>query len=338
MRALKIFLRILVILVIAVLLIVLAGFLMFRHRSSSDDIISYETSNSFITGMTQISAHRAGGGIMPEETMMALKNCTKDVDFSIDVFEFDLHLTKDDVLVLLHDNEMDRTSDSVEVFGREHVRPEEMTFEELRQLNMGAKFVSDKGESPYTGLHGEDVPDDLRIVSLGEALDYLESIGRYYYIIEIKNGGETGYRAVDKLYSELKARDMIDRVVFGSFHGEVSEYKDEHYPDLMRGAYAGEVIDFYLAAALNKKDYTPPCGVLQLPFNDPEESKYINLGTARVINYAHAHNMAVQYWTVNDEKDMEYLLSLGVDCIMSDYPDRLWRVKQGIAAKDGGNP
>ena len=39
-------------------------------------------------------------------------------------------------------------------------------------------------------------------------------------------------------------------------------------------------------------------------------------------------NMAVQYWTVNDEKDMAYLLSLGVDCIMSDYPDRLWRVKQ----------
>jgi glycerophosphoryl diester phosphodiesterase len=250
------------------------------------------------------------------------------VDFSIDVFEFDLHLTKDGVLVLLHDNEMDRTSDSVEVFGREHVRPEEMTFDELRKLNMGAKFVSDSGESPYADLHGEDVPDDLRIVSLSEALDYLESIGRYYYIIEIKNGGEIGFRAVDQLYSELKARDMVDRVAFGSFHGEVSEYKDKTYPDLMRGAFAGEVINFYLAAALNKQDYTPPCGILQLPFNDPEESKYINLGTARVINYAHAHNMAVQYWTVNDEKDMAYLLSLGVDCIMSDYPDRLWRVKQ----------
>ena len=252
MRALKIFLRILVILVIAVLLIVLAGFLMFRHRSSSDDIISYETSNSFITGMTQISAHRAGGGIMPEETMMALKNCTQDVDFSIDVFEFDLHMTKDDVLVLLHDNELDRTSDSELVFGREHVRPEEMTFAELRQLNMGAKFVSDAGESPYTELHGDEVPDDLRIVALTEALDYLESVGHYCYIIEIKNSGELGCRAVDKLYSELEARDMIDRVVFGSFHGEVSEYKDRTYPDLMRGAYAGEVVNFLLAAVLNR--------------------------------------------------------------------------------------
>ena len=184
MRGLKIVLRILAVLLVLVLLVGLAGFLMFRHRSSPNDIIHYETSNSFITGKTQVSAHRAGGGIMPEETMMALKNCTKDVDFSIDVFEFDLHLTKDDVLVLLHDNEMDRTSDSVEVFGREHVRPEEMTFDELRKLNMGAKFVSDSGESPYADLHGEDVPDDLRIVALTEALDYLESIDDSWYRVD----------------------------------------------------------------------------------------------------------------------------------------------------------
>ena len=328
MRAVKIGLRILLVLVIVVILINLMLVLMYQHRSSPDDIDNYETTNPFITGDTQISAHRAGGGIMPEETMMALKNCMKDIDFSIDVFEFDLHLTKDDVLVLLHDDELDRTSDCELIFGREHVRPEEMTYAELRQLNMGAKFVSDAGESPFTDLHGEEVPDDLRIVALTDALDYLESIGRYYYIIEIKNSGELGFRGVDKLYSELKARNMVDRVVFGTFFGEVSDYKDKTYPDLARGAYASEVVDFYLAAALDKKDYTPTCQVLQLPFNDREESKHINFGTAKVINYAHAHNLAVQYWTINDEKDMAYLLSIGADCIMSDYPDRLWRVKQ----------
>ena len=101
----------------------------------------------------------------------------------------------------------------------------------------------------------------------------------------------------------------------------------------MRGAYANEVISFYLAAVLNKSDYTPPCQVLQLPYGDRKESKHINLGTARVINYAHAHNMAVQYWTINDEEDMAYLISLGADCVMSDYPDRLWRVKQEAGSK-----
>lgn len=328
MRALKIFLKILLVLVIVVVLLNLSLVLLYQHRSSPDDVIQYETTNPFITGDTQISAHRAGGGIMPEETMMALKNCTQDVDFSIDVFEFDLHMTKDDVLVLLHDNELDRTSDSELVFGREHVRPEEMTLAELKRLNMGAKFVSDAGESPYTELHGDEVPDDLRIVSLTEALDYLESVGHYCYIIEIKNSGELGCRGVDKLYSELQARNMIDRVVFGSFHGEVSDYKDKTYPDLMRGAYAKEVVNFLLAALFNRQDYEPTCQVLQLPFNDRTESMHVNFGTAKMINYAHAHNMAVQYWTVNREEDMAYLLSIGADCIMSDYPDRLYRVKQ----------
>ncbi|MBO4297292.1 MAG: hypothetical protein J5998_00720 [Clostridia bacterium] len=328
MRAVKVILKILLVLAILTALTNLTLALMYRHRSSPDRVVHYETGNPFITGSTQVSAHRAGGGIMPEETMMALRNCTQDVDFSIDVFEFDLHLTKDDVLVLLHDNELDRTSDSELVFGRAHVRPEEMTYAELRRLNMGAQFVSDAGESPYAGLHGDDVPDDLRIVALNDALDYLEGVGRYCYIIEIKNGGELGCRGVDLLYGELKARDMLDRAVFGTFHGEVSDYKDKNYPDLMRGAYAGEVISFYLAAVLNRQDYTPPCQVLQLPFGNRKDSKHVNLGTARVINYAHAHDMAVQYWTINDEKDMAYLISIGADCVMSDYPDRLWRVKQ----------
>lgn len=331
MRALKIILKILLALAILAVLINLTLVLMYRHRSSPDRIVRYETTNPFITGSTQVSAHRAGGGIMPEETMMALKNCTQDVDFSIDVFEFDLHLTKDDVLVLLHDGELDRTSDSELVFGRAHVKAEEMTYAELRRLNMGARFVNDAGESPYADLHGDDVPDDLRIVALTDALDYLEGTGRYCYIIELKNGGDLGCRGVDLLYGELKARDMLDRAVFGTFHGEVSDYKDKTYPDLMRGAYANEVIEFYLAAMLNRRDYAPPCQVLQLPFGNPKESKYINLGTARVINYAHAHNMAVQYWTINDEKDMAYLISLGADCVMSDYPNRLWQIRQDAA-------
>ncbi|MBR6029957.1 MAG: hypothetical protein IKP40_12805 [Clostridia bacterium] len=331
-KVLLIVARILGALLVLVLLAALCVFLMYRHRSSPSDVKQYATSNPFITGGTQISAHRAGGGIMPEETMMALKNCTQDVDFTIDVFEFDLHMTRDGVLVLLHDDELDRTSDSIAVFGREHVRAEEMTYEELRRLNMGAQFVTDSGERPYAGLSGDEVPDDLRIVSLADALDYLEGIRSYYYIIEIKNGGELGCRGVDQLYRELKERGLLDRAVFGTFHGEVSDYKDETYPDLARGAYAREVVDFYLAAVTGRKDYNPPFTVLQLPFNLGRSSYYLNLGTARIINYAHAHNLAVQFWTVNNEEDMAYLLSISADCIMSDYPDRLYRVKMGAVS------
>ena len=54
-----------------------------------------------------------------------------------------------------------------------------------------------------------------------------------------------------------------------------------------------------------------------------------NLGTARIINYAHSMDLAVQYWTINDPEDVKYLNSIGADCIMSDDPGMAYRVING---------
>ena len=302
----------------------------YKHRSDPADVLHFKTSNPHITaGRTLISAHRSGAGIAPEETMRAFRNCIEDGSFDVDYFEFDLHITKDDVLVLLHDAELDRTSDCKTVFGAEHCRPEDYTFAELRRLNMGAKFVDPDGAMPYAGLSGDAVPDDLRILDLDTILDYLESIKPFRYIIEVKNGGDLGKRSVDILYQSLKQRSMVDRVVFGSFQDEVSLYKDEKYPDLMRGAFAKEVAQFYLASLLSRKDYEPAFRVLQLPFGLPGNDYHLNLATAHILNYAHAHDLAVQYWTVNNAEDAAYLMSIGADCIMSDYPDMAYEVSHG---------
>lgn len=326
----KILLKVLlgVLLVLAVITGIWAG--AYFHRSSPSAIQQYETTNPYIQEITQISAHRSGAGIMPEETMMAFKNCVENAAFTVDFFEFDLHITKDGVLVLLHDDELDRTSDCETVFQETNVRPENKTYEELRMLNMGAKFITDNGEMPYADLHGNEVPDELRILSLDEVLDYLTSQGSYNYIIEIKNEGELGKQGVDILYATLKERNLLDTAIFGCFHPEVSDYMDAAYPDMKRGAYTAEVVDFYLAALTNQAGYTPSFDVLQLPFGSMKDSYGLNLATAQIINYAHKNNLAVQYWTINDEKDMEYLIRIGADCIMSDYPDVLYSVRSSI--------
>ncbi|MCD7797155.1 MAG: hypothetical protein LUG95_05995 [Clostridiales bacterium] len=300
-----------------------------NYKSDPADIVSFETDNPYILKETDISAHRSGSGISPEETMMAFKNCVENTSFDVDVFEFDLHITKDEKLVLLHDDTLDRTSDSEEVFGEEEVRPKDKTYEELRTLNMGAKFETEDGEMPYADLHGDDVPDDLRILSLEEVLDYLMSAGDYKYIIEIKNSDDLGKRGVDILYSVLEERGIVDKVVFGTFHKEVSAYVDENYPLLARSTSIPEVLEFWVAALTNDDSYEPPCSVLQIPYCSPYKNLGLNIATATVINYAHEHNMAVQYWTVNDEEDMEYLISIGADCIMTDYPNKLYEIKNG---------
>lgn len=315
---------------ILLLLIVIMDVGINYYRSDPESVQQYQTTNPYILEKTDISGHRSGGGIEPEETMRAFKNCAENDAFDIDVFEFDLHMTKDNVLVLLHDDTLDRTSDCAEVFGEEDVRPENKTYEELRRLNMGAQFENENGEKPYAQLHGSDVPDDLRILRLEDALDYLiaQGQGRYKYIIEIKNEGELGKQGVDLLHAVLKERGIIDQVIFGTFHKEVSAYVDENYKDMTRSTSIQEVLEFWIAALTNDKNYEPPCKVLQIPYCFPYKNIGLNLGTATVINYAHAHDMAVQYWTVNDTDDMAYLVSIGADCIMSDYPDALYQVIQ----------
>ena len=120
---------------------------------------------------------------------------------------------------------------------------------------MAAQFVTDAGEAPYAGLHGEAVPDELRILSLDEVLDYLTAAGEFRYIIEIKDGGETGLAAADQLYATLKERGLLDRVIIGSFRDEVAAYITANYPDTHRSASPEEVVQFYFAALTGKKDF-----------------------------------------------------------------------------------
>ena len=239
-------------------------------------------------------------------------------------------MTADDILVLSHDATLDRVSDAAAVFGAENVLVRDKTLSELKQLNMAAQFVTDAGEAPYAGLHGEAVPDELRILSLDEVLDYLTAAGEFRYIIEIKDGGETGLAAADQLYATLKERGLLDRVIIGSFRDEVAAYITANYPDTHRSASPEEVVQFYFAALTGKKDFTCSYDVLQLPFGDARESYGLNLGTTTIINFAHAHDLAMQYWTVNDDADLAYLASVGADALITDYPDRAAAVLQGM--------
>ena len=125
---------------------------------------------------------------------------------------------------------------------------------------------------------------------------------------------------MDILYNTLIERDILDRVIFGTFNGEISEYASENYPDLIRSASIKEVVEFYIAALLGRKGYEPPVKVLQVFYGKKYFKFGVNLATSRVINYAHSHNMAIQYWTINDENEMRHLIELGCDCIMTDDP------------------
>ena len=123
------------------------------------------------------------------------------------------------------------------------------------------------------------------------------------------------------LFDALRNGETYDaRCEIDGWLGE--RYDDSGWLSAVRIAGPGGMLD---------EPKMPPCKVLQIPYCAPYKNLGFNLGTATVINYAHAHDMAVQYWTVNDPEDMAYLVDLGADCIMSDYPDKLYDTMQDKA-------
>ena len=329
-KSVKIFL-----IVLAVILVLLATILIVITRDYNDPVVPIPVEdttgerNPYImpTGQTMVSAHRSGGGIAPENTLMAFQNCAESENFSIDIFEFDLHLTKDNQLVLLHDKTLDRTSNAVAVFGHEDVYPHDYTYDELYKLNMGQGFVTDDGQTPYKDLKEEEIPENLHIMRLQDVFDYLAPLGEHNFIIEIKDSKEIGKQAADKLYEILKEYELLDHAIIGTFHGEISQYLDDTYPDMLRSAGMVEVLNFYLSSLFNidhAEDYYK-FKALQIPANQ----FVIHLGTSRLCNYAHKYNIAVQYWTINKPEDVKMLASVGADAVMSDHPDMVYDILRG---------
>lgn len=315
-----------IVIILVVLAVLVFGLYKLVTYQWQDEPKEYPSTNQYITalGDTMVAAHRAGRRLFPQGTMMAFEGCVNSESFETDIFEFDVRLTKDEKLVIVHDDTLDEVSNAVEYFGKTDNYPGDYTYEELYNLNMGEFFKNADGEMPYNGLRGDDIPDNLRALLVEDALKYIESCDKYYYSIEIKDSGDSGLRAADILYDILSEMNLTDRVIVASFNKDVILYLEENYPDLSRSAYNMEAAALFFDSifGIDRPEGYYKFDILQVPPN-----KYIvNMGTSRLINYAHKNNIAVQYWTINDTEKMEFFQSIGADCIITDIPDVAYEV------------
>lgn len=308
-------------------------------KPGTEVVIYEDAENAYINeyGNPDISAHRSGAGVAPQNTLMAFEKMLENVDeFGVDTFEFDVQLTKDGELILLHDLTFDATSDAVEKYGRKMVFASQLTYAEARELNLGENFKLN-GEYPYRGLRGDDIPDNLRVAKCEEIIDFIEANDNgkdYRYIIEIKSMGKDGKEAADKLYEIISERGMKDRVIWATFQPDVADYMEKEYPDMPRSADVFEAIQFYFYSRMgwDLDDVSVSYVALQVPYGD-SAAGLINTGTKAFINYAHKYNIAVQYWTINNSDEAQYLIENGADTIMSDYPDMVFDLVEAFGLK-----
>ena len=289
--------------------------------------INPDATNPYITEYLDpvIAAHRSGAGVAPQNTLMAFENIVASSESTgVDTFEFDVQITADGELVLLHDLTYDATSNAAEAFGRKNVTPGSITLEEAQVLNLGENFKGN-GDYPYRGLRGDEIPYNLRVVTCDRVIDFIEanSNGKQYnYIIEIKCLGFDALKAADKLYSIITERNLQDRVIWSTFDPILSSYMKLRYPDMPRTADAIEAIQFYFYFRMNWElsDVSPSYVALQIPYGENALDNIINLGTTEMLNYAHKNNIAVQYWTINKAEEITLLTKNGADCIITDHP------------------
>ena len=255
-----------------------------------------------------IIAHGGGLRHAPANTLAAL---TRAAATGVDVLEFDVQLSADDQLVLMHDLTVDRTTD-----GRGLVRSLPVT--ELKTLNAAAHFEGPAGE----GHAPEPIP------TLAEVLEYFAP-SPLRFVIELKNPGADGALAAERLAEALRRFDLEDRVIVGSFHGEtLTAFREVSGGAVLTSGASGEIARVMLLPALGLAGgaFDPaPVAVLQIPL----QAGPLDLSTPGFIRRAQALGQAVQYWTINDLSTLERLALAGADGIMTDDVPALRAVLEG---------
>ncbi|MBO4676870.1 MAG: hypothetical protein J5633_04925 [Oscillospiraceae bacterium] len=271
--------------------------------------------------LPMIAAHRGGGVSNPENTLMAFRAAVNE--FHIQICESDLWMTKDGRLVFSHDGSINRMACPE---GAEPVTIAEHTLEELRTYNMGYNFLDpESGEYIYRDLPEEEQKAlGLKILEFHELLEeFYQSDPDLLFIVEIKNGGETGFDAAELIDRTLTERFPAYKAnfVIGTFHPEIEECLKNDHPTLMRGASTSGAAKFILTQLLrvnlfSNVDFT----CLQIPVGYNIKGIRLDLTRDTYIRRAHRRNIAVQYWTINDADEMRLLIEKGADAIMTDDP------------------
>ena len=251
-----------------------------------------------------VIAHQGGDGVWPGDTMFAYENAVK---IGADVLEMDAHITKDGKIVLMHDEKVDRTTDGTGLI-------EDLTLDQLKQLDAAYKWSDDGGNTfPYRG-------QGIQVPTLEELF---QKFPQTRYVIEIK----LTENPIDKPLCDLiRKHNMQDKVVVASFHDQAMQNFRATCPEVATSASRGEVTKFVLLGKVLLSGLVAPQYESIQPPYDPAESKNISIMTERFIREAHAKNLAVEPWTVDDPELMKQYIEWGVDGIMTDRPDLLVKV------------
>jgi glycerophosphoryl diester phosphodiesterase len=260
----------------------------------------------------QVIAHRGARSLAPENTLAA---AVKAFNAGADGWELDVAMSADGVLVLLHDNTLERTTNAVQVFpDRNPWAVYEFTIEELNQLDFGSWFVE---SDPFEQAAQSQIADaeletyvGLPVTTLREAMQYTKD-NNWWANIEIKVTSriEADSVIVSKVVALVEELGMQDQVLISSFNH-----------DYLRQV---KTLNTMIATgALTKKVVLDPVALLEeLDAQAFHPEKKVTF--AQQVHALREAGFSVYVWTVNEEADVIGFQEMGVTGIITDFPSRV---------------
>lgn len=241
--------------------------------------------------MTKIWAHRGASGYAPENTLEAFALAAEQ---KVDGVELDVQLTKDDKLVVIHDETVKRVS-GVDGYVRD------FTLAELKKLNVNKTIQGYK---------------EVHVPTLTEVYDLLKYTGLMINV-EIKSSVIWYSQIEEKVLALTKEMNMQNQVIFSSFN----HYSIKKIKELDSTAQTGML---YSDVLCNIAEYAQNVGV------DALHPVFIHRYMDSVFQEYMDSKIPLHIWTVNQEEDMRFFMENKIDAIITNYPDIAVKVRDSL--------
>lgn len=234
-------------------------------------------------------AHRGFSGRYPENTNIAFAKAL--TEGYCDGIEVDVHMTRDNKIVIMHDALLDRTTT-----GTGYIK--DHTLEELLEYDAGIKY-----DEKYKGE---------KILCIKSAMELVKKYNISLYI-EIKDN-EVAYDDIEaELLDRVELVGVEDKVVLSSYNIETLKKIKEHKPEVL--------------TALLTKEMT--YDIRSYQYTDILSCDYTQL-TKEIVDTVHSLGRHVTAWVVDNKADMRKVMEMGVDAVITNYPDTLSDVINGL--------
>ncbi|MCW5520442.1 glycerophosphodiester phosphodiesterase [Aureitalea sp. L0-47] len=273
-----------------------------------------------------LQGHRGCRGLMPENTIPGF---LKTLDIGVTTLEMDLVISADKQVVVSHEPFFSHeisTAPNGEVISEENKRSYnmyQMTYDSIATFDVGLKPHS---RFPKQKKMEAVKPLFLDVVKEVEHYVIQNEISKPFYNIEIKRNPKydniyhpNGQEFAELVVSAVAMSGVKERVVIQSFDPESLQIVRKIDPEIP-------------LVLLIENKLTPEKNLKKLGFTPAIYSPAHVLVDASLVEFCKLNSMELIPWTVNDKDEMKRLIDLGVDGIITDYPDILNKMLDNLSA------